>query len=261
MARARAREKQLLDAPGQPAPADIRRLLTYWEHSYSLSTPWPGHLTREQAIDQNREQWQMVADWPLPKVPLAAGEPVKLPAGDTAASPFDPNGLCLAGTTFITWKDFSPFPRDAWIERAAERLEGGGVRCRHRLDRRKLPDPAHLIWAWKLTDAEATAPVVIQTATGKMRWPEEGLGGYAQFHWVAPWGFQIGSTRFVPHGAFVFARPPEHPGWLLCNFLGQGRSATFKGGQKGQMTFDEVYQGEEPIHEFIIDIGPVKAVR
>jgi hypothetical protein len=230
-------------------------LLVYWEHSYSLSVPWPGYFTREIAIEHNQQQWQMVADWPLPKMMRPAGRPVKLPAVD-AGGPFQPNGLCLAGSTSVTWRDFKPLPKEVVISSTAERIEGGAIRCRHRIDRRKLPDPAEVIWAWKLTDAEATAPVVIQTASGTTRWPDDGLGGYAPFHFVAPRGFRIGPTRFVPQGPFAFARPPEHPGWLLAYVLSQGRSATFKGGQKGQLTFDEVYQGEESIHDFAIEIHP-----
>lgn len=257
MARARAREAQLLAASGQPAPDDIRRLLVYWEHTFSLSTPWPGHLTREQAIQQTRQQWQVVADWPLPERPAKTGEAVTLPDSEPAGA-LEHNGVCMAASAFITWKDFFPVPEEAWIERRTERLDDGTLRCRHRIDRHKLPDPAHLIWAWKLSEKESTAPIVVQTAAGSARWPEDNLGGYHPFHWVAPWGFQIGSTRFTPQGAFAFARPPEHPGWLLCHFLSQGRTATFKGGQKAQMTFEEVFQGEDPIHEFIIDIRPVQ---
>ena len=257
IARARAREAVLAGPQGKPTSDDIRQLLVFWEHTYGLGTPWPGHLTREQAIAHNVQEWELVTSWPSPELPKSAGKPTKLPEADAVTDgALRSNGLCLAGFTFINWNDFNPLPAEVRVESTAERV-GNMTRCRQRIDRRTLPDPAHVIWAWKLTPQEATAPVVIKTANGTARWPEDGLGGYAQYHWVAPFGFQIGKTSFTPNGPFAFARPPEHPGWLLAYVLSNGRTATFKGGAKGQLTFEEVYQGESPIYEFTIDIGPV----
>ncbi len=256
MARARAFEHRLLQS-GEPVdPGLVRRLLSYWEHSYSLAPPWPKILTREEALEQNRQQWQMVADWPMPERIWPAGEPVSLPPVEGAEA-LQPNGLSLADSTFIAWHGFKPMPKEAWISGITERLADGTLRCRHRIDRRQLPPSrAQVIWSWKLSAADAEAPVIVKTATGTMRWPDEGLGDYSQFHWIAPRGFQIGSTFVEPHGPFAFARSREPAGWLLALVLGQGRAATFKNGEKAEMTFDEVYQGEEPVYEFAIDIRP-----
>lgn len=265
MARAREREAQLLRAGRTPAVEDIRRLLVYWEHTWALNTPWPGHLTRAEAVEHNHQQFEMVADWPLPQAPSipplnnqhSTPDAQHMTKADAVLRPnalYVTGGLHMDGSAFTTWKGLKPLPGEVSVASVAERMPSGGIRCRHRIDRRKLSDPAHVVWAWKLSEAEAGEPVVVQTASGTMRWPDDGLCGYAPSHWVAPWGFTIGSTRFTTSGPFVFARLADRPNWLLCYVLSNARSATFKGGQKGPMAFEEVYPGEEPECEFIIDV-------
>lgn len=266
MARARAREMRMMASARPADPADIRRLLVYWEHSFAMGPSWPGLLTRQEALDQDRQQWEMVADWPLPKVSWKAGEAMELPVVD-ASSPLQPNGLALfKGDAIFPWHDFKPVPKEAWLAQVAERAEDGVVRCRHRIDRRKLPNPAHVLWAWKLDDEDASTPVIIQTAKGEMSWPADNLGGYTPFHWVAPWGFRIGNHRFEPHGPFAFARVPDPPGWLLAYVIGHNCLATFKDApatgtspsdKKTLVPFEDLYPGEEPVYEFAIDIRPV----
>jgi hypothetical protein len=253
IAKARAFEAALTSGQIKPTPDEIRRLLVFWEHTYGLGTPWPGHLTREQAIAHNHQEWELTIDWTAP--PSAErGKPVRLP--EQPAEPFRSNGLYLAGSTFINWSDFTPLPVEVKAEASAEQVAGGVIRCRVRIDRRTLPDPANVIWAWRLTPEQLQAPVILRTGTGgTTRWPADNLGGYTQYHFVAPWGFEIAGTSFTPRGPFAFARPAEHPGWLLAYVVSNGRIATFKGGHKGELSFDEVYPGEDPVHEFTIDIG------
>jgi hypothetical protein len=90
-----------------------------------------------------------------------------------------------------------------------------------------------------------------------MRSPQDCLDRYARLHRVAPRAIQIVSTGFVPNGPFAFARPPEHPGWLLSCILSQHRSVTCQGGEKSLITSEEVYLGKEPVYEFIPDIEPI----
>ena len=112
-----------------------------------------------------------------------------------------------------------------------------------------------MIWCWPLTKGEQSAPVVVQTATGRTAdIARDGLAGYQLEHWIVPRTFRIGRIRFVTHGPFVFSRPKQHPGWLIARVLDQLRRATFRGGRQEVLTFEQAYPGEQAIYEFAIDV-------
>jgi len=251
MVKARA-EEELLRAEAQPDPKRIARLLVYWEHSFGLGVPWPGLMTREQAVLANREQRDLVAGWPSGRPVAPSGEAVALPS-PLPGDPFASNGLqriVVQGGKLTT----EPLGRDAWLLGAAERMTDGTLRLRHRLDRRKLPSPAHVQWAWKLTEEEAKAPVELATATSTVTYPRDNLLGYDPGHWIVRSTFQLARTEFRPRGVFVFWRPLDHPGWLLARVVDQALGAEFKGGDRGVLTFEEAYPGEDPELEFSVEV-------
>ena len=251
MARARA-EEAWLAKEATPNPRRVHDLLVYWEHSFGLGAPWPGHMTREQAVQHNAEQWDLVKGWPLVSVNAVAGVEVELerPVGGEA---FETNGLRIA---VVDGGKLGSKPLDpaAWLERHAERLPDGTIRLRHSIDRRRLPDPAHLLWTWKLTPDEQDAPVELDSATGRITLPRDALLGYDPGHWIVRDSFRLARSRFVPRGIFVFSRPKEHRGWLVARVLDQGLGAQFKDGKRGRMTFEEAYPGEDPIFEPSIEV-------
>lgn len=255
MARTRAREAELFGAPGPPPDAEIAGLLVYWEHSFGYGPPWPGNLTREQAIAHNREQFAVVADWPDPPS-LPRGEPIA--DSPLAAAPSgvpSPNGLFLQSRWIGPFGgDLEhPLPDAAVLERAVERLPDGALLLRHRVDRRSLGE-ASVVWTWPLGRGDAKAPVVVRGALGETDLRADALGGYVQDHFVAPFGFRVGGTDFLPHGPFVFA---VEDGWLLAKVFDQSFDAEYKGGEEGTLTFEEAYPGEATIHEFAIEVrGP-----
>jgi len=257
IARARAEERRLALAT-DPAPADVRRLLVFWEHSFGMGPPWPKLLRRDQALLHNREQWEMIARWELPPTTWPQGEPFTLnvPPGPEALRP---NVLyeIERGIGSFDGRIGPPLPAEAWTSLQPERLADGPILLRHRLDRRRLPTEAHVIWAWRLSDAEASAPVRIPLKSGEgvVRIEEEGLAGFRLRHWIASDAFHVGRTQFTPFGPFVFGRKPEHPGWLFAKVLDQSLTAEFKGEETAAtMTFEEAYPGEAPVHEFALRI-------
>ncbi len=263
MARARAEEARLAASAAPDAAPDasrdaapdagrVAKLLVYWEHSFGMGVPWPKLLTRAEAVQHNLEQWDLVKGWPLENAVWASGETVTLPPRGEG-DPFEPNGLYI--TAYADGKArFDPVPEAAWPLRRAERLANGALLLRHRIDRRNLPDPAHVIWTWKLTEEEIRAPVVLKTATGTMKCPDEGLAGYDPGHWIAPVSFRLARTEFWPHGIFVFSRPEQYKGWLVARVLDQASGAEFKGGERGAMKLDEAYPGEDPVFEFGVEV-------
>jgi hypothetical protein len=249
--RARAEEERLR-ARETPDAASVARLLVHWEHSFGMGGPWPKLLTRDEAVQHNREQLELIAPWPLAEPSWSDGEPVELPPrveGDA----FETNGLYVSAVSGGKLRRV-PLSAEAWPLRRAVKLADGTLRLRHRIDRRKLPDPAHVVWAWKLSDVESKARVVEKTALGKATIPDDCLAGYDPGPWIAPEAFWLGGTEIRPHGVFVFERSAEHPGWLFGRVLDQGLAAVFKDGSKGKLSLEEAYPGEEPIFEFAIDV-------
>lgn len=253
LARARAEERRLAAMPDPPR-ADVARLLAFWDHGVGMGCPWPDLLTREEILQHNQEQFAFTKDWPPPDPPAPQGETLK-DFHRAGAGPFESNGLCLMKSAFFR-SGFSAMPEGAWLLRAEERLPDGTLRLRHRIDRLKLPKEAHVLWAWKLGEKDAAAPVEIKTASGAMKWPDDGLAGYYPGHWIAPERFTIGSTTFEPRGPFYFFRMDGRPGWIFSQALDQALLAEFKGKKKGELAFEEAYPGEATVYEFTIDVSP-----
>jgi len=253
LARAREEERRLARLPS-PEPARVAALLSFWEHSWSLGPPWPGLLGREDAVRHNREQFELVRGWPGPPAPLARGKAGQAPAAPAGAA-LRTTGLYLAEPVCFGWGPLRPLPPAAWLEEGVEELPGGGLRLRQRIDRKRLPPTAHVIWAWWLGAAEGAVPVLVPTASGSMTVPGDGLAGYTLGHWIAPEWFRIGGTEFRPRGSFVFRREPRHPGWLLGRVLDQELERTFKEKAKGLLEFEEAYPGEDPVLEITIDVA------
>ena len=87
-----------------------------------------------------------------------------------------------------------------------------------------------------------------------MTYPRDNLLGYDPGHWIVRSTFQLARTEFRPRGLFVFWRPLDHPGWLLARVVDQALGAEFKGGDRGVLTFEEAYPGEDPELEFSVEV-------
>lgn len=252
MRRARAFEENL-KSEANPGLNDVKKLLIYWEHSFGMGPPWPDLVTREQSVQHNREQWDVVHDWPMPALPAVSGEPLSFEKKGFFQD-LEQNGLFLAETFFNDVGDVRKLSSAAWLDRSATRGEDGWIRIRHKISRRELGKRATVVWAWKLPEADAEAPVVLKTATGEMNIPGDGLSDYSLSYWVAIDEFRIGGSTFRSHGPFVFSRPKHYKGWLIGRVVDQSLDAEFKGKQRGELTFDEAYPGEGAVYEFGVDI-------
>ncbi|MBI3737361.1 hypothetical protein HY256_12720 [Candidatus Sumerlaeota bacterium] len=252
MRRARAEEEVLKKSP-LPDPAEIKRLLVYWEHSFGMGCPWEDMLTHKQTVQHDREQYEETKGWPDGKIAWPKGEPVELPS-DGLLSSFKANHLYTAKFFFdsIVWTN--ELGKKAWMESSLERLPDGSLRARHKINRRELGKDADVIWAWKLKEEDRDKPVIVKTAAGSMNLSTDGLAGYTLDHWVVIDEFQIGSTTFRPHGPFYFLRPENHKGWIVARVISQGLNATFKGKKKGTLKIEEAYPGEDLEYEFAIEI-------
>ncbi len=254
MARARAFEAKLRTQK-KPSENDIARLLTYWEHSFGMGPSWPNYLTRDDVIRHNRDQWRMVARWPLPKQAVRRGTPVTLPPaapGDAFAS----NTLYLAKHT-PEGRTYTPLDSSCWTAEPPVRLDDGGLLLRHRLDRRALPPQARVVWMWKLRAEDASAEIVIPRDGSTLTLPDDRLLGYDVGHWIAPEGFRMGGLRVEPAHVYYFVRDAER-GWLQADVLGQSREVTLKGEQRVVMDFDEAYPDEKEKFTFALTLRGVE---
>ena len=256
------RAEALLRRERRPDLKQIRNLLVFYEHSFGMGPPWPGHMTRDEALQANREQANLVAELARltpkakPEVLPPAAQP--LPRDATAGSILRTNHLyCTSANPMFVAPgagDLKPLT-DALVGAWEELLPGGGVRLWYRVDRQRLPDSAHVVWLRELTGHDGAATVENRTATGWEAFPGGQLAGYTWGGWVCPFGFRLGRWRYHGDGIWAFRKATiEGRTWLMGLCLGQGLSATFRGGERGKLIFAEAYPGEDPVVDVSITL-------
>lgn len=251
--RAAYAQEKLLQSQKDPDVREIGNLLAFYGHTIGAGPCWPGHLTRKTTVEHNRQHLELQAAWPRKKPVWTKGKVVKLPA-DKEGEKFRRNHLYMVRIDGMKMTR-EAMPEGAWPMHRAERLKDGTLRLRHRIDRRKLPpERIHVMWTWRLTEAESKAPVTVTGAYSRWVWRKDCLAGYSIDYWIAPQEFRIGRTVFRPKGPLLFGRNPLRPRILYSTVLRQMRRGRFKDVGEDTLTFEEACPGEDPIYEFVIDV-------
>ena len=160
------------------------------------------------------------------------GIAVELPA-PVDGDPFETNGLWIAVVEDGKLRS-KPLAAETWPLRRAERLSGGALRLRHAIDRRKLPDPAHDFWTWKLTAEEQATPFELDSATGPITLPRDALLGCNPGHWIVRDSFRLGRTRFRPQGVFRLLETEGAARVALRTSARLGPRVHLQGGRQGR---------------------------
>jgi len=243
------------------ADAGVRNLLALCGHTFGLGPGWPGLLTEEQTLRHNRDQAGMVGtlpgkgrSWPV------RGAPTPLSVQHDGS--LHPNGLYLADGIDI-WqfvgRKLEPLPADTWTALPPRRTEDGVWQFRHRIDRRRLVDDARVVWAWPVKTPAAELRPRVQTASGWMQIPDDLLDGRFHNGWFSAWATQLDGVEIEADVPLAFCVVPEHfPNWVFALCLSQSRQASFKGGQKRRLTFEEAYPGEQAALELTIEVRPIR---
>lgn len=240
----------------------VRTYLALCEHSFGYGACWPGLLTEEQVRRHNRDEAAMVRSLPgRPQPWPVRGEPVIFDVAHSG-KPF-PNGLYLAKGGLM-WQfvgeALEPLPEDAWTALPPRRTAEGTWQFRHRINRERLPDDAHVVWAWSLQSPVAKIRPRVRTASGWMQIPEDLLEGRHHNGWFSSWATQVDGVEIEADVPLAFCISPEHyPQWVFALCLSQSRTAEFKGGQKRRLTFAEAYPDEEEVLELTFEVRPVGA--
>ncbi|MBU0618301.1 MAG: hypothetical protein KKI02_11325 [Planctomycetes bacterium] len=259
--RMRAGEDAFRQAGLTAADPGVRNFLALCGHTFGLGPGWPGLLTEEQMLQHNRDQADMVRALPGKAQPWPIrGEPTPLSVGNDGA--LKPNGLYLADGVDI-WqfvgRTLTPLPSDAWSALPPRRTGNGMWQFRHRVDRRKLPDRAQVVWAWPVKTPAGELRPRVRIASGWMQLPDELLDG--QFHkgWFSAWATRLDGVEIEADVPLAFCVVPEHfPNWVFALCLTQSREASFKGGQTRRLTFEEAYPGEQDVLEYTIEVRPLE---
>jgi hypothetical protein len=257
MRRLRTEEARLaaLDNAGL---SNVQNLLIGYGHSNGLGPGWPNLLTRAQTIEHNR-WWANIA------AGYADAKPTRSPSSVPTTLPLRPddtlqtNGL-YAGQMIL----FSPglgdppslLSSETWTALPPLRLTDGTLRLRHRIDRRKLPEPATVVWAWKIPPADLDDDPQVETASGWVTLPRDDLrSDRPPKQWISPRRTRLGKTTVGSNTILLLRRDPErYPGWLLALCLRQSLEGRFKGDEKEPLTFEQAYPGEQPICELTFDV-------
>jgi hypothetical protein len=263
--------EEIIQSAKKPDLADVRRLLVFYEHSFGMGPGWPNIMTRELCLQHNREQLDLLLSLPrgreLLDSAMRASEALAQRAErDAAGTPTSLSSDHLywlpANPMFVPPKQeeaLKPLPAQALLSQEVEDMGQGGRRLCYVVDRRKLPDPASVVWLRELTGAQANAKIRNRTATGLETLPDDQLAGYSWGAWVSPLGFQLGDRELKGDGILAFRRQTlGSRAWLIGLCLGQRLSTTFKPGVKGELTFEEAYPCEPPIAEISIEIFPAR---
>ena len=149
-----------------------------------------------------------------------------------------------------------PLSSAAWTPDPPKLLSNGDLFLRHVLDRRNLGATARIVWAWRLSNDDANGPVVVNTATGRMRPDQDGLAGYQLSYWIAAAQIQFGKTIIRPRGGpFMFGKMPQYPGWVFAKVLDQDLHAKFQDEPLTGVALEEAFPGESPIYDFSFEIA------
>lgn len=248
----------------------IRLLLTFYDHNFGMGVPWENMMTRAEAVQHNREQ-SAVLESLSPKTPKKPGfvsqkvlsNPLKgrFPGKEGALSP----GLyrVRVNPMFIPPKleDLHPLPPKVLVGWKTETFDHNRLQMDYWIDRQKLPtDSGIILWLWPLKGQQASSKVRNRTATGWETLPDDRLAGYDWGGWCSPFGFRIGEWEYKGDGILSFRKQRlDNQDWLIGLCLSQGLSATFKGGERGIMKFEEAYPGEESVVRISMTIRKVKS--
>lgn len=259
--RMRAAERLFRDAGLTGADPGVRNYLAPCGHTFGLGPPWPGLLTQEQALQRNLDQAEMVRAlpgkgqvWPI------RGTPTPLSVDNDGA--LKPNGLYLAdgiGIWQFVGRTLEPLAADIWSALPARRTNDGVWQFRHRVDRRKLADPAKVVWAWPVSTPASQIRPRIRTASGWMQIPDDLLDGRFHNGWFSAWATRLDGIEIEADIPLAFCVVPEQfPNWVFALCLTQSREAKFKGGQNRRLTFEEAYPGEEDVLELTIEVRSIR---
>jgi hypothetical protein len=256
----RAAELCFSEAGLTGADPGVRNLLALWGHTFSLGTGWPGLLTEEQVLRHNRDQAEMVRALPGKGQPWPIrGEPT--PLSVEHAGGLSPNGLYLAdgiGIWQFVERKLERLPADAWTAVPPRRTEDGVWQLRHRIDRTRLDDDARVVWAWPVKTLAAELRPSVKTASGWMQLPDDLLDPRFHNGWFSAWATRLDGVEIEADVPLAFCVAPEHfPNWVFALCLSQSRQASFKGGDKRRLTFEEAYPGEDAVLELTIEVRPV----
>ncbi|MFA0750433.1 MAG: hypothetical protein SLRJCFUN_000836 [Candidatus Fervidibacter sp.] len=258
----RARFAEQVAQTRQPIDLDLlRRLLVFYEHSFGMGPPWANLMSRKEAIQHNREQWQLLQRLPMPtdkSAPENLGvpeSPPNLADGElrTGALYWLPHHPMLLAPKESDLRALRP---PAWVGWRRTVLPDGRQRFCYWIDRRRLPaDPICVVGLWELDEKLAKAKLRNRTATGWETLPDDRLAGYDWGGWFSPFGFRLGEREFIGDGIWAFRKVQLQGRWWLMGIcLTQQLRAVFKGGEEGALTFDEAYPGEEAVVALWIDL-------
>jgi hypothetical protein len=250
---------------GKPDPMLVEKLLVFWEHSFGGGGPWPGLMSREEAIEHNMEQFELLSSL-LKGVGLEeelggrkGREGVR--KGEGLEGPVDipkHGGLYLVDKyPMVVWPQ-KLYPLDRWVEAKEERKDGSRTYVSYRINRIGIPREGFVVLAWELGPEPAGSKVKNRTATGWEVLPDDRLGGYDPCNgwWISPFGFRVGGFEIKGDGIPAF-RKEEIGGkaWLIGLCLTSGLvHAEFKGGEKGILDFDKAWPWEDPVVEIGIEV-------
>jgi hypothetical protein len=259
--RMRAAEVRFRENGLTAADPAVRTFLALCGHTFGLGPGWPGLLTEQQVLQHNLDQAGMVRllpgqgqAWPM------RGSPARLSVESDGT--LRPNGLYLAdgiGIWQFVGRELEPLSSDVWTALPPRRTDDGIWQFRHRIDRRKLPERARVVWAWSTRTPAAKLCPRVRTASGWMQLPEDLLDG--QFHegWFSAWATQLDGVEIEADVPLAFCVAPQHfPNSVFALCLTQSREARFKGDEGRRLTFEEAYPGEDAVLELTIEVRPIR---
>jgi len=258
--RMRAAEKLLAARDATAADPAVRLFLILCEHTFGLGPPWPGLLSEEQALQHNREQAEFVKRLPGSWEPWPVrGEQRQLDVDHDGQ--LRPNHLYLSTDGVGLWQfvhgRLEPLEPQAWTALPPRRSADGTWQLRHRIDRRKLPESARVVWAWPLRSEARNLRPQVRSASGWMQLPDDRLTGELYNGWFSAQATRLDGVEIAADLPLAFCISPEsYPRWVFALCLSQSRQAVFKEGSARVLEFEEAYPGEEPVLELTIEVRP-----